>query len=280
MHEHEATPGSPEYLAQFLHPEKMLGLPPRHRPLDEVADVFPGGGAALVARVRERCAERVRAAAAELLAEPAVADAVARLPFAPGERVVAFGDSLTNDLQSWAQLLAELLAQARPDDEIEVVNLGRSDDTSANLLQRFAFVAAEQPAWVILLLGVNDAKHARLAPTVPLVSPRETRRNAGALAAMAADAGARTLWMIPPELDMELLARSPFVTGAPVSWNAADVKATRAALLETCEAPLDLAEAFAAVDAGEALRLDDGIHPSLAGQCAIVRALCARLAAR
>jgi acyl-CoA thioesterase I len=276
MTETEYTAGSPEYLAQFLHSEKMLGLPSRHRPLDEIADIYPGGGPDALAKVRRRCKERVRGVADEILADSGTVDLVTQLPFARGDRVVAFGDSLTDDLQSWAEILAQLLASVRGDDEIEVLNLGRSDDTTANLVQRFPAVAAEEPAWLIVLVGMNDAKHVRLAPNAPLISDRETRRNVRTITDMATASGAQTLWLVPPEVDLMALRSSEFMAQAPVSWQAEHVAATREALLDACERPLDLQPTFAAGNQGS-MRLDDGVHPSLNGQRAIALEVCRRL---
>ena len=79
----------------------LLGLPP---------EVY----AAELSRMRAEAKE----AAAELLADPAVASMVDRLPLRKGAKVVAFGDSLTSEPQSWAVILSELLAARRAADGV------------------------------------------------------------------------------------------------------------------------------------------------------------------
>ena len=63
-----------------------------------------------------RMKAEAREAASELLADPAVASMVDRLPLRKGATVVAFGDSLTSEPQSWAVILSELLAARRAAD--------------------------------------------------------------------------------------------------------------------------------------------------------------------
>jgi lysophospholipase L1-like esterase len=144
-------------------------------------------------------------------------------------------------------------------------------------MQRFPAVAEKSPAWLIMMIGVNDAKHMRLASTVPIVSALETKRNVEALQEMATAIGARAIWLVPPYHDEVALRDSPFISGAPVSWNMEDMVAMREVLLETCPDPLDLAPIFTY---GDGLRMDDGVHPTLKGQQAILRDLCSFLADR
>ena len=68
-----------------------------------------------------RMRAEAKEAASELLADPAVASMVDRLPLRKGAKVLAFGDSLTSEPQSWAVILSELLNARRADDGISVV---------------------------------------------------------------------------------------------------------------------------------------------------------------
>src|SRR5690242_21589566 len=45
------------------------------------------------------------------------------------------GDSVTDDLQSWAEILRHVLTIARPDDDLTVVNAGLSAHTTAMVLR-------------------------------------------------------------------------------------------------------------------------------------------------
>jgi len=61
---------------------------------------------------------------------------------------VFIGDRLT-EAGSWSEWLPEL----------EVVNLGRAGDTTADVLDRLEDVIAKQPSAVVLLIGTNDLSH-------------------------------------------------------------------------------------------------------------------------
>src|SRR4051812_19271288 len=108
-------------------------------------------------------------AASELLADPAVASMVDRLPLRKGARVVAFGDSLTSDPQSWAVILNELLAARRGGDGISVTISGVGGDTTAHGLVRFSEVVGQQPDWILFLIGTNDARTQGPHPTKTLI---------------------------------------------------------------------------------------------------------------
>src|SRR5262249_7009913 len=78
------------YVIQFVHPEKILeGLPGLND--GTVAAIF-GLRATAYSAIRAGFTDAARRAAQELLADPAFAERVERLPFAAGARVVGLGD--------------------------------------------------------------------------------------------------------------------------------------------------------------------------------------------
>src|SRR5438128_397452 len=96
------------YVMQFVHPEKILaGLPGIND--TTVAAIF-GIDATTYGSIRAGFADAARRAAQDLLADAAFAERLARLPFTAGAKVVGLGDSITDDYQSWAELLRHLLA--------------------------------------------------------------------------------------------------------------------------------------------------------------------------
>ena len=105
-----------------------------------------------------RMKAEARDAANELLADPAVASMVDRLPLRKGATIVAFGDSLTSEPQSWAVILGELLAARRAADGISVVVSAVGGDTTTHGLVRFGEVVGRQPDWILFLIGTNDAR--------------------------------------------------------------------------------------------------------------------------
>src|SRR4051812_13497155 len=101
-----ATP-APEMVAsfvRFVHFDKFLGAYGVTLEGDQLAALY-GVDVKTYREILAQFAVAARQAAEELLADSDFAARVDQLPFAPGETVVAFGDSLTDDLQSWAEIL-------------------------------------------------------------------------------------------------------------------------------------------------------------------------------
>ena len=120
----------------------------RYTHLEKLYGYLPGMDEELLARlfgldpqeyraIRDRFDERARDAAGELLEEPEFAGRVDRLPFRKGDTVVGVGDSITDDLQSWLEIVRHLLQERRSVDGIRVVNRGLSAHTAAMVLRRF-----------------------------------------------------------------------------------------------------------------------------------------------
>src|SRR5689334_18811788 len=103
-----------EFLIQFLHPDKIM---PWSTTIDErmLATIY-GVDITVYRAAREKFANRVRQTAQELLSDASFAKKVDNLPFARGSVVVGLGDSITDDIQSWLEILRDLLALRRPKD--------------------------------------------------------------------------------------------------------------------------------------------------------------------
>jgi len=265
------TPEQLTYMLKFRHPEKLLaGMPGMSESVS--ARVF-GISPARYRRLRGAAAERVRTAAAELLADPAVAPLVQRLPFRPGQTLVGLGDSITDDLESWVEILRALIAAARPELELTVINAGVSGDCTPQLISRFLDVARSAPDWILCLAGTNDARRHGRRPVKTLVSLEETERNLVALREFAAtETAANWVWLTPPPVVEERIAEHWFLGAMELAWRNHDLRAVAAAIRRQPDAVVDLQPVFGSPP-DPALLLPDGLHPSLAGQSAIVRAL-------
>ena len=101
--------------------------------------------------------------------------------FQPGQKIVFIGDSITDCGRrdsaapygdGYVNLVRTLLLARYPDYGLTVVNRGVSGDTTRHLAARWTTdVLAEQPAWVALMIGINDvwrAFDANGAGAVPL----------------------------------------------------------------------------------------------------------------
>ncbi len=264
------------FLVRLIHVEKMLPpLPGVHETL--LADLLKMGAEDLL-KVRAQLAAEVRRAAEELLGNAAFASQVDRLPFAAGSTVVGFGDSLTDDLQSWLEILRQVLEIRRPKDGIKLVNAGASGESTTQMLFRIPQVLSLDPACVICMAGTNDARRFGALPLTQ-VSLTETRRNLTAFADSAAKSGhSRWVWMTPPPVIESRVTGHWFWTPMATAWVAADVQAVGDAMRGFGAPVVDLRPTFAG-SAADDLILDDGVHLTLQGHKAVLRAVVAKLAA-
>lgn len=263
-------------LLRYTHLEKLYGHFPG----------VPGALPAVLGMSAEEYGDARRAfdvqaadAAGRLLAEPGVRDQVAALPMRPGDTVLAVGDSITDDLMSWAEILRHLLDRVRPDDRITVLNGGLSAHTTGMVMRRWpATLTATSPEWIVCALGGNDVARvgpgdAKIQVSLPesIANLRELRRVAGALSS------ASWTWMTPVPVLPDRIRDFPGFRFGQTSWDNADVVALARAMAEAFDDPVvDLVTVFG-VPADESLQGPDGVHPSLAGQCAILTALLGTL---
>jgi acyl-CoA thioesterase I len=265
-----------ENLVQFTHLEKLYGYLPG---MDEetVAALF-GLDLAAYREIKERFDANARGAARELLEDPPFAGRVDRLPFGAGETVIGVGDSLTDDLQSWLEIVRHLLEERRPQDGIRVVNMGLSAHTTAMVLRRFVpNVVAQEPDWIVCLLGGNDVTRIGPEPNKPQVSLEETAKNLEAMRRIAEEqTRSRWVWIAPPTFDEERAAAyAPFQMGQS-RWHNEDVVAVGDFIRGQEDPVVDIQKLFG-TPADSELQGPDGVHPSLAGQKAIARAFVERL---
>ncbi|WP_412540810.1 SGNH/GDSL hydrolase family protein [Longispora sp. K20-0274] len=277
-----------ERLVRFQHPEKTLGY--LGGVDDERLAALYNLDLGSYRVLRDGFAERARAAARDLLDDGEFAARVDKLPFEPGQRIVAIGESTTDDLLSWFEILRHLLALRRPADDITCVNLAVSGHTSTQALTLLPAVAHHAPDWILCMLGGNDAQ--RLGPASganiqhpgpaagtgqrsgppagpTLVSLTETDRNLAALRDLAAHrTGARWVWLTPTLADEPRVAAYPHFRRAGLTWSNEDLTAIGDLLRQRPEPTVDT-QAITDPDR----HLDDGLHLSLTGQSAVAATL-------
>jgi lysophospholipase L1-like esterase len=271
---------TPQQLAQqwlqYTHLDKLYGdLPGMAQALPAIFGLQPQRYAEITAGFDANA----RDAADRLLTNDQLAARVDALPFDPGQTVLAVGDSTTDDLQSWAEILRHLLALRRPGDGVRIVNGGLSAHTTAMVLRRWPAALAQRPDWVICLLGGNDVTRIGPAPTKPQVGLAESIANLIELRRIAADLTATSwVWMTPTPVLEDRVVEFPAFRSGQSTWHNADVLALADAIGRFDEPVVDLVAAFGVPPDGDLLG-PDGVHPTLAGQAAIITALVQRLAA-
>lgn len=146
------------------------------------------------------------------------------------------------------------------------------------MITRFLEVVQAQPAWIICMAGTNDARHHGLQPTKALVSVDETERNLRMLRHYAAtQTAAEWVWMTPAPVIEEKIGAFWSLGPFQMQWPNANVTAVADAVRRQPDTVVDLYPLFGSPP-NPLLLLDDGLHPSLAGQKVIVRALVEALA--
>jgi acyl-CoA thioesterase I len=265
------------FVIQFIHFEKLFA--PYGVVLDEeqLAGLY-SLEVETYREVRNQFDVRSRQAAQALLADTDFAVRVDQLPFSPGATIVGLGDSITDDLQSWLEILRHLLALRRPEDQIRVVNAGISGETTTDVLRRrYIPIISMQPTWIICMLGTNDAFRIGRESTKTAVSLNETAKNLDELRHIAAtESNTNWVWMTPPTCDEALFTATPYAGPLETSVSNDDVVAIADIVQRQPEPVVDLVPLFGRPPAS-GFMLTDGIHPSLTGQQVIARALVEQL---
>ncbi|MGE0321763.1 MAG: SGNH/GDSL hydrolase family protein [Polyangiaceae bacterium] len=251
------------WLLKVLQPERTLGSLPGASALSaDVRAALIGLPTDVYSTEQRRMLEGVKDAARDLLGTPGVAELLDRLPVKHGSRVVVFGDSHTSDPQSWAMILDALLASRG----VSLALNAAPGDTTTHGLIRFGQVVAQQPDWVLFLIGTNDARTQGPNATKTLVDHHESARNLRELQQRAkSETHARCLWLTPPAVDEGRVASHWGLTRFGVRFRNEDLARVAAAVRELGAPTVDLFSTLGAPPASELL-MDDGLHLTLAGQ--------------
>ena len=212
------------------------------------------------------CREEASEAAGALLADQAVASMVDRLPLRKGAKIVAFGDSLTSDPQSWAVILREMLAMRRGADEISLTISAVAGETTTHGLVRVGEIANAQPDWVLFLVGTNDARTQGPHPTKTLVHHEETARNIAELRQrVARETKARCIWITPPAVNEAQVAAHWGLARFGVRFRNEDLGRVAEIVRDGDGPVIDVFSTLGSPPPSDLL-MDDGLHFTLAGQ--------------
>ncbi|MCH8549257.1 MAG: GDSL-type esterase/lipase family protein [Balneolaceae bacterium] len=146
-----------KYLLQFLNIEKEYPLLPGIANQTAIAGLM-GLEVEELAKLRNVFEQNAKEAALELLKEDEVTDWLDDLPFKPTDKIVALGDSATDDLQGWFSIFRHILNITVPEADFTYINAGISNNTTSEALRRMnRDVLSHEPEWVIVNLGLFDA---------------------------------------------------------------------------------------------------------------------------
>lgn len=271
------TPEERRHLVRFIHPHKVLAIAevPCAGSLDEksLASLF-GLSHEAYRQITSGLCDEVIEIATEMLADPEFASAVDRLPFMRTDTIVAVGDSITDDQQSWAELLRALLARRFSTNAPTVVNAGISGDTTTDVVRRFHGIVRMRPDWFITMIGTNDAGRHGGQRSQVLVSDAETGRNLNAIRASATTrTRARLAWITPPPVHDDLFAEQLRRNPQQVVTLSADVLDKARLVLGQPDPVIDVFALLGDPVRESAYFLSDGVHLSLHGQRLVVAEL-------
>ena len=205
-------------------------------------------------------------AAGALLADEAVASMVDRLPLQKGAKVVAFGDSLTSDPQSWAVIVREMLAIRRGADGISLTINAVAAETTTQGLVRIAGAINSRPDWVLFLFGTNDARTQGPHPTKTLVHHEETARNIAELRQrVSKETAANSVWITPPAVNEAQVAAHPGLARFGVRYRNEDLERV-AKIVRDGDGPVIDAFSTLGSPPPSDLLMSDGLHFTVAGQ--------------
>lgn len=258
-------------MLQMQHPEKLLKFA---RQLDEktLAAIY-GMEAEVYLDLRKQLEQQAEEAADQLLANSGFADKVMRLPFKAGETVIGAGESTTDDLLSWFEILRHLLKKVRAQDNISFINEGISGNTSTQLLGRFGSILVQKPDWIICMIGGNDVLRLGPEPAKTQVSAEESARNISEIRRIAAvNSAARWIWMTPPPVNDERVAAFPPFKQGQLNWRNEDIRVVGNIIRDQPDPVIDIQKKFGMPASSEWMQMD-GLHPSISGHKEIVTCL-------
>ncbi|RNC79534.1 MAG: SGNH/GDSL hydrolase family protein [Balneola sp.] len=266
-----------QFIIPFYHIEKKLQLFPGNKSKEAEAALL---GISLDELETYRCnlEENAKQAALELLKEEEVIDLIDKLPFDGEETIVAFGDSITEDDQSWFSILRNLLEISFEKPAFNFINSGVSYNTTSEALRRMdRDVLIHNPDWVFVALGTFDVQRLNIASDRTLIPLSETWENLNTISLILDDQVENpTLWMTPSPVISELLDSNPLYE---FSIEAQDLEQVRQLVSGKTGGIVDPKGLRMGEGEPKAWNyLSDGLHHSLSGHVNTVREVLRTLA--
>ena len=258
----EQLPYSLEFMHKFnLH--KLLGLAITDDELGPIARIY-GVSRARLARIERGFQVNVARLASSLPKRE-------EKPLPSALTILAVGDSLTSDRESWVKILNRYW---EGEANRRVLDCAVSGNTSSDLLDRFySTVASREFDWVVLFIGTNDCRQLDDPVQISLISAEEYRRNVDYLTGWFLQKGKRVVLVtLPPVDNTRMRAYFPEENSR---YDPARLEATNRYLCELAgRKGFALADLAAAIQAqGLEVLGEDGLHLNGAGQTLLCRLL-------
>ncbi len=260
---------------RYSHPGREPGLrvyPNLGALDDQVVAALLGCEPEHLRRIRLALGSVLNLACDDLFTNERFEQSLLSLPFAPGDVVVAVGDSITADALSWAELLVASLHRVGLV-EPAVINAAVSSITTSDLIANFDSIASKNPSHVIAMIGTNDARRHGPGAKARMTSPSETARNLRLYGEMVRGLSrARLILLTPPPIHEERALRHPGFAESNVSFRLEEVVEVADIVRRQSGSVVDVHHAFLGPNLSTYLTAD-GVHPSVAGQKRILTVL-------
>ena len=260
-----------EYLVQFSNVEKRFPLFQGVKEPEAVSD-FIGIDIERFKQIRESFDKMTHEAAQEILKDDEALRHVEALPFKSGETIAVVGDSITDDRQGWFQIFCNVLDLAVPKASFRYIDASLADSTSVDSLRRMErYVLSYEPDWIFIALGSLDAQRLHLTTGRTLVSLAEFWENLNAIeSAVIKNCSNPPVWITPPPAITELMQKMPLHDGILTEDDLAEFREVIAGKSGYVVDP----QGKRMGDPPQPWNyLNDGFHPSLAGNTATVKSV-------
>lgn len=256
-------------LIQMQHPEKLLKFT-RQLHEETLTALYGIENVETYISLKNMLHQQAKEAADQLLEDPAFADRVDHLPFKKGETVIGIGESTTDDLLSWFEIMRYMLERRRPHNGIHLINEGISGSTSTQLLGRMGGIVARKPDWILCMIGGNDVLRFGPEPSITQVSVEETARNLTEIRRLSTvGSDARWVWITPTTIDEKKVASFPHFKQAQISCRNDDIVLVGDIIRSQSDPVVDTQAGFRLPGSSEWMG-PDGMHPTIAGHQAIL----------
>lgn len=202
------------YLINYLNIEKKYPLLPGVRNTKNVAG-FLGLTPKELADARTSLDEQAEQAAEELLKDEEFQTYTTRLPFKEGDLIVAVGDSSTDDLMGWFEIMRHVLEISRPELELRFKNAAVYQDTSFDILRRLNRAVVDENAdWLFASVGTYDAMRLGALPDRNFVSITEYWENLNSIEKLMEDISDNPMvWITPVPVQTEEMQKFALFEG-------------------------------------------------------------------
>jgi lysophospholipase L1-like esterase len=254
-----------EYMVRFFHPEKKYAFLRGGNSTKAHAALF-GLRESFYNQLKSAFTEQARAAAKLLCQNSEYIEQIKSIRIKPNGLILALGDSLTDDSQSWFEMIKYSFETLRPADKIQFINLAVSGDTSSQMLGSIVAASDYQADLYLCLIGINDARIQGGKEYKPYNSLNEVAANFDCLITFAKnETQSPWLWITPPGVIESRIESHDFFKPIKAFWSHDYVSQIAELIIERADNSVDLRSPFSQEHEYD-LFDSDGLHWSIHGQ--------------